>query len=72
MASPLKIGKETVLDAHSVEYEWIRNLASDGNSREQINHLIQYCLGGDDQIADTMRLVATKQASMYDLMRIIS
>lgn len=30
MQSPLKVGKDTLLDPNAIEYQWIRNLTSEG------------------------------------------
>ncbi|KLV11748.1 MULTISPECIES: hypothetical protein [Photobacterium] len=72
MNQPLKIGKDTLLDINSVEYQWIRSLASDGNSPGQINDVIQRCLGGNPDLADTMRQVAMRQVPINQLLRCLT
>ncbi|MGR5065627.1 hypothetical protein [Photobacterium sp. DNB22_13_2] len=69
MFQPLKVGKDTLLNINSIEYQWIRNLVSEGNSPHQINTVIQRCLGGNLTTADTMRKVALKQISVNQLLR---
>ncbi|MGF1688885.1 hypothetical protein L4C36_19755 [Photobacterium japonica] len=69
MHQPLKIGKDTLLNINSLEYQWIRSLASEGNSPHQINTVIQRCLGGNANTADIMRQVAMRQASVNQLLR---
>ena len=66
-----KIGRKTLLDLDSVEYQWIRTLASEGSSEENINHSICRCLGADHFIADKMRKVALGQAPLTDLLQAI-
>ncbi|GAB6264237.1 hypothetical protein L4174_003050 [Photobacterium sp. CCB-ST2H9] len=67
MNKQFKVGKETLLDPNAVEYQWIRNLDSDGNSAQQINTVIQRCLGGSPQTADTMRKVALNKIPVHQL-----
>ncbi len=65
----LKIGRETLLDLDSVEYQWIRTLASEGSTKESINHSICRCLGGNDHIADKIRKVALGKAPLTELLK---
>ncbi|MEI8594854.1 hypothetical protein [Photobacterium sp. Hal280] len=67
MNNQFKVGKETLLDPNAIEYQWIRNLASDGNSAQQINTVIQRCLGGTAQTADTLRKVALNKLPVHQL-----
>ncbi|EAR54434.1 hypothetical protein SKA34_21499 [Photobacterium sp. SKA34] len=69
MQSPLKVGKDTLLDPNAIEYQWIRNLTSEGVPQHQINHVIQHCLGGTPQIADLLRQIALKQSSIHELLK---
>ncbi|MBY5948803.1 hypothetical protein [Photobacterium rosenbergii] len=69
MDQPLKVGKDTLLNINSVEYQWIRNLVSEGNSPHQVNTVIQRCLGGSPDTADIMRKVALKQIPVNQLLR---
>ncbi|MGF1684501.1 hypothetical protein L4D09_23490 [Photobacterium makurazakiensis] len=69
MTIPLKVGKETLLNINSIEYQWIRSLASEGNSVSQINTVIQRCLGGSSATADMLRQVALKQQPINQLLR---
>ena len=69
MHQPLKVGKDTLLDINSIEYQWIRNLVSEGNSPPQISTVIQRCLGGNLNTADIMRKVALKQIPVNQLLR---
>ncbi|WP_028024381.1 hypothetical protein [Enterovibrio calviensis] len=67
----LKIGRKTLLDIDSIEYQWIRTLASDGSSNEMINTSIRRCLGGNDDVADRIRQVALGQSSVTELLRVL-
>lgn len=69
MYQPLKVGKDTLLNINSIEYQWIRNLVSEGNSPHHINIVIQRCLGGNLDTADIMRKVALKQLPVNQLLR---
>ena len=69
MYPPLKVGKDTLLNINSIEYQWIRSLVSEGNSPHQINAVIQRCLGGSPNTADIMRKVALKQVPVNQLLR---
>lgn len=68
----LKVGKETLLNINSLEYEWIRGLSKDGNPPEEINKVIQRCLGGSTTVANTMRQVAIKQCSVHELLPLLT
>ncbi len=68
METEFKLGLKTLLDPDAVEYQWIRSLASEGASRTQINASIQRCLGGDQHTANLLRQVATKEASINQLL----
>ncbi|GAL04674.1 hypothetical protein ACFFLZ_12820 [Photobacterium aphoticum] len=57
----MRIGRETILNLESVEYRWIESLAYDGLEQQEINAVIQRCLGGDADIADMLRRIALKQ-----------
>ena len=52
MATDFMLGKTTLSDIDSVEYEWIRTLHSNAESRESILRCIQTCLGGDTHTAE--------------------
>ncbi|WP_407331227.1 hypothetical protein [Enterovibrio sp. 27052020O] len=67
----LKIGRKTLLDIDSIEYQWIRTLASDGSSTEMINTSIRRCLGGTDDVADRIRRVALGLTPVTDLLRVL-
>ncbi|KHT63134.1 hypothetical protein RJ45_13715 [Photobacterium gaetbulicola] len=69
MHPPLKVGKDTLLNINSIEYQWIRNLVSEGNPPQQINVAIQRCLGGSLDTADIMRQVALRQIPVNQLLR---
>lgn len=59
----MRIGRETILNMESVEYRWIESLALDGIEQQEINAVIQRCLGGDAESADMLRRIALKQCS---------
>lgn len=71
MTLPFKVGKNTLLDPNAVEYQWIRNLTSEGVPQHQITHVIQHCLGGTPQTAELMRQIAMKQNSVHELLKIL-
>ncbi|KPA51261.1 hypothetical protein [Photobacterium lucens] len=71
MQVPLKVGKDTLLDPNAIEYQWIRNLTSEGVPQQQINNVIQHCLGGTPQTAELMRQIAIKQSSIHELLKLI-
>ncbi|EOD81063.1 hypothetical protein RN22_02895 [Grimontia sp. AD028] len=67
----LKVGRKTLLDTDSIEYQWIRTLASDGSSDEMINNSIRRCLGGNEDIADRIRRVALGLCPVTELLRVL-
>lgn len=67
----LKIGRKTLLNPDSIEYQWIRSLASDGSTDEMINASIRRCLGGNDDMADRIRRVALGQCPVTELLRML-
>ncbi|MEZ8143979.1 hypothetical protein A1OO_21645 [Enterovibrio norvegicus FF-33] len=67
----LKIGRKTLLDPESIEYQWIRTLASDGSSKEMINSSIRRCLGGNDDVADRIRRVALGLTPVTELLSVL-
>ena len=64
----MRIGPETILNLESVEYRWIESLTLDGIEQQEINAVIQRCLGGDAASADMLRRIALKQCSPHLLL----
>lgn len=65
----LSIGRDTILDLDSVEYQWIESLCHDGVELHHVNASIQRCLGGDEVSADILRRIALRQCSPTELLR---
>ncbi|MGR5143491.1 hypothetical protein ACQKPX_17670 [Photobacterium sp. DNB23_23_1] len=64
----LSIGRDTISDVNSVEYQWIASLIYDGVEVESVIALIQRCLGGDEIVADYLRKIALHMCQPAELL----
>ncbi|GAL17014.1 hypothetical protein JCM19235_5563 [Vibrio maritimus] len=69
--SDITLSETTLTDLKSVEYQWIRTMYVEGYQREEINHYINACFGGDDVFADLFQRVALEQESLYVLLQYV-
>jgi hypothetical protein len=67
--SDITLSQSTLTDLKSVEYQWIRTMYVEGYQRDEINHYIQTCFGGDEVFADLFQRVALEQESLYVLLQ---
>lgn len=67
--SQTTLSETTLVNLKSVEYQWVRSLYVEGYQREEINHYINTCFGGDDTFADLFQKVALSQESLFVLLR---
>ncbi|MGR5092257.1 hypothetical protein ACPV5O_02040 [Vibrio maritimus] len=67
----ITLSETTLTNLKSVEYQWIRTMYVEGYQREEINHYINACFGGDDVFADLFQRVALEQESLYVLLQYV-
>ncbi|GAL33253.1 hypothetical protein JCM19240_1949 [Vibrio maritimus] len=67
--SDITLSQSTLTDLKSVEYQWIRTMYVEGYQRDEINHYIRTCFGGDEVFADLFQRVALEQESLYVLLQ---
>jgi hypothetical protein len=67
--SDITLSQSTLTDLKAVEYQWIRTMYVEGYQRDEINHYIQICFGGDEVFADLFQRVAMEQESLYVLLQ---
>ncbi|WP_428754890.1 MULTISPECIES: hypothetical protein [Vibrio] len=67
----ITLSETTLNDLKAVEYQWVRTMYVEGYRRDEINHYIQTCFGGDGVFADLFQKVALEQESLYVLLQYV-
>ncbi|MDD1779686.1 hypothetical protein LRP49_00630 [Enterovibrio sp. ZSDZ35] len=57
------LGRKTLVNRDSIEYEWVRQLVDEGEAESDVISAIQRCFGGDAETATLFLKVAIGQKS---------
>ncbi|USH05585.1 hypothetical protein K6Q96_20550 [Grimontia kaedaensis] len=57
------LGRKTIINECSVEYDWIRRQVEEGTETEEIINSILCCFGGDEEIAVLFYSIAVGESS---------
>ncbi|PKF50388.1 hypothetical protein [Enterovibrio nigricans] len=57
------LGRKTLVNRNSLEYEWVRLLVNEGNTESGVIGTIQRCFGGDIETASLFFKVAMGETS---------
>ncbi|KXF83212.1 hypothetical protein [Enterovibrio coralii] len=57
------LGRKTLVNRSSLEYEWVRLLVSEGETQSDVISAIQRCFGGDAETASLFFKVALGEKS---------
>ncbi|KKD61580.1 hypothetical protein RN22_04945 [Grimontia sp. AD028] len=57
------LGRKTIINESSLEYDWIRRQVEEGTERSEIIGSILRCFGGDEEIAELFYSIALGESS---------
>lgn len=67
----ITLSNATIGNPDALEYQWVRELSTEGYAPSEINHYIHTCFGGDMVFADLFRKVAIQEESIYLIMQYV-
>ncbi len=57
------LGRKTIINEGALEYDWVRQLVSEGTKKENAINSIQKCFGGDEETALIFYKIAVGDSS---------